>query len=170
MWVFKAANLLINSEYLLLKDCTTVCLYETEYSRMNQVIFAEDSLKNWSDMVCLSRPYPYPLKFFKGCLPQILHGPFLNTLPHMWRTKKAYHNDEPKILWAVNQQTVSCLESIMIRPELSSNSFIGTTCICLLGTRFLYKHYITSRYMGCDLLKVQVNLSRSSGWRISKYI
>ena len=124
MWVFKAANLLINSKYLLLKDYTTVCLYETEYSRMNQVIFAEDSLKNWSDMVCLSRPYPYPLKFFKGCLPQILHGPFLNTLPHMWRTKKAYHNDEPKILWAVNQQTVSCLESIMIRPELSSNSLV----------------------------------------------
>ena len=27
---------------------------------------------------CLSRPYPF--KFFKGCLPQILLGPFLNTL------------------------------------------------------------------------------------------
>ena len=26
---------------------------------------------------------PYPFKFFKGCLPQILFGPFLNTLPHM---------------------------------------------------------------------------------------
>ena len=22
---------------------------------------------------------PYPIKFFKGCLPQILLGPFLNT-------------------------------------------------------------------------------------------
>ena len=29
-------------------------------------------------MVCLSRPYPF--KFFKGCLPQILLGPLLNTL------------------------------------------------------------------------------------------
>ena len=29
-------------------------------------------------MVCLSRPYHF--KFFKGCLPQILLGPFLNTL------------------------------------------------------------------------------------------
>ena len=29
------------------------------------------------DTVCLSRPYPF--RFFKGCLPQILLGPFLNT-------------------------------------------------------------------------------------------
>ena len=27
---------------------------------------------------------PYPLKFFKGCLPQILLGPFLNTLSQMF--------------------------------------------------------------------------------------
>ena len=26
---------------------------------------------------------PYPFKFFKGCLPQILLGPFLNTLSHL---------------------------------------------------------------------------------------
>ena len=32
-------------------------------------------------MVCLSRPYHF--KFFEGCLPQILLGPLLNTLPHM---------------------------------------------------------------------------------------
>ena len=30
-------------------------------------------------MVCLSRPYH--LKIFKGCLPQISLGPFLNTFP-----------------------------------------------------------------------------------------
>ena len=29
-------------------------------------------------MVYLNRPYPF--KFFKDCLPQILIGPFLNTL------------------------------------------------------------------------------------------
>ena len=34
----------------------------------------------------------YPYKFFKGCLPQILLDPFLNTLPHpfyieMWFLK-----------------------------------------------------------------------------------
>ena len=32
-------------------------------------------------MVCLSRPYPF--KFFKGCLQQILLGPFLNTVSHI---------------------------------------------------------------------------------------
>ena len=32
-------------------------------------------------MFYLSRPYPF--KFFKGCLPQILLGPFLNTLSHI---------------------------------------------------------------------------------------
>ena len=29
-------------------------------------------------MICLGKPYRF--KFFKGCLPQILVGPFLNTL------------------------------------------------------------------------------------------
>ena len=32
-------------------------------------------------MVSLSRPHPF--KFFKGCLPQILLGPFLNTCTQM---------------------------------------------------------------------------------------
>ena len=45
---------------------------------MDQVKFVEDSLQKieviWS---ALSRPYDF--KFFKGCLPQILLGPFLNT-------------------------------------------------------------------------------------------
>ena len=37
--------------------------------------------KNGPSKFCLSRPYPF--KSFKGCLPQILLGPFLNTLSHM---------------------------------------------------------------------------------------
>ena len=42
-----------------------------------------DSLqKVWRDMVCLSRPYPF--KFFKGCLPQVLLDPLLNTLSQMF--------------------------------------------------------------------------------------
>ena len=32
-------------------------------------------------MACLRRPYHFT--FFKGCLPQILLGPFLNVLPHL---------------------------------------------------------------------------------------
>ena len=35
-------------------------------------------LKIWIDVICLGRLYHF--KFFKGCLPQILLGPFLNTL------------------------------------------------------------------------------------------
>ena len=35
-----------------------------------------------SDMVCLGRPHHF--KFFKGCHPQILVGPFLNTLTHIF--------------------------------------------------------------------------------------
>ena len=35
----------------------------------------------WDRLIkSISRPYPF--KFFKGCLPQILLGPFLNTLSH----------------------------------------------------------------------------------------
>ena len=43
----------------------------TKYSRIDYVKFVEDSL-------CSGRPYHF--KFFNGCLPQILLGPFLNTL------------------------------------------------------------------------------------------
>ena len=32
-------------------------------------------------MACLGRPHHY--KFFKGCIPQVLLGPFLNTLTHL---------------------------------------------------------------------------------------
>ena len=39
------------------------------------------TLKNLWDMVCLNRPYPF--KILKGCHPQILLGPFLNTLSQM---------------------------------------------------------------------------------------
>ena len=50
---------------------------------MDGVKFVEDSLKKvWSDIICLGRPYHF--KFFKGCLPQILLDPFLNTLTHLW--------------------------------------------------------------------------------------
>ena len=38
-------------------------------------------LKNLNWMACLRRPYS---KFIKGCLPQILLGPFLKTLTQMW--------------------------------------------------------------------------------------
>ena len=43
--------------------------------------------KNGPSKVCGSQPLKdlkgYPFKFFKGCLPQILFGPFLNALSHI---------------------------------------------------------------------------------------
>ena len=44
-------------------------------------ICGSQPFKIWRDMFCLSRPYTF--KFFKGCLPQILLGPLLNTLSQM---------------------------------------------------------------------------------------
>ena len=39
------------------------------------------NIREWTKEDSLSRPCPF--KFFKGCLPQILLGPFLNTLSHL---------------------------------------------------------------------------------------
>ena len=45
------------------------CTFETKYLKMDQGKFVEDR--------------PYPFKFFKGCLPQILLGPFFNNLTQL---------------------------------------------------------------------------------------
>ena len=42
----------------------------------------EDSLEKFVE-VCSALGRPYTFKFFKGCLPQILFGPFLNALSHI---------------------------------------------------------------------------------------
>ena len=62
----------------------------TKYSRMDQVKFVEDSLQKISRiMVWLSRQNS--LRFFKCCLPQILLGPFLNTLSQMFHCFLQFH-------------------------------------------------------------------------------
>ena len=50
-------------------------IHGTKYSRMDQINFFWD--------IAFVKDRPYPFKFFKGCLPRILIGPFLNTLSHM---------------------------------------------------------------------------------------
>ena len=47
---------------------------------MDQGKFVEDN-------ICLNRPYPF--KFLKDCLPQILLGPFLNILSHINQHEKS---------------------------------------------------------------------------------
>ena len=66
-----------------------IVLYGSRYSRLDQVKFVEDSLlKTWSDMVCQSKPYHF--EFFKDFLPQILVGPFLNILTHIFHKCKLF--------------------------------------------------------------------------------
>ena len=63
-----------------------ICLsrpYGTKYSRKGQVKFAEGSLYKKLKGYDLPKADHTPFKFFKGCLPQILLGPFLNTLSHL---------------------------------------------------------------------------------------
>ena len=45
-------------------------------------------LKNFKDIVNLRRLYPF--KFFKGCLPQNLLSPLLNTLPYTYSVRYHY--------------------------------------------------------------------------------
>ena len=52
-----------------------------KYSRMNQVKFAEESLENYE--VIWSASADHITSNFKGFLPQILLGIFLNTLSRM---------------------------------------------------------------------------------------
>ena len=54
--------------------------FGTKYSRMDQVEFVEDILYKYEGIWSVMRLYLF--KFFKGCLPQVLLGPFLNTLSH----------------------------------------------------------------------------------------
>ena len=47
--------------------------------------------KNGPNKICGRQPYnkfEVHFKFFKGCLPQFLLGPFLNTLTHLYKEKK----------------------------------------------------------------------------------
>ena len=54
-------------------------------------------------MVCLGRPYHF--KYFIGCLPQILLGPFLNTLTHInfCPNINIRPNPTPDHLWVENE-------------------------------------------------------------------
>ena len=95
-----------------------VVFFETKYSRVDQTKFVEDSPKKLEVILCLNKPYH--LEFFKGCLPQILPGPLLNTLSPFTQpmqnseyadkvkyNSKMLHlgikNDEHKKEWKVTQ-------------------------------------------------------------------
>ena len=77
LWLILNNGTILNLDFKIFQ-----WLFGTKYSRMDQVKFVEDSLKKFEGIiVCLRRPYHF--KTFKGCLPQISIGPFLNTLSHL---------------------------------------------------------------------------------------
>ena len=72
-------------------------------------------------MVSLCRPYPS--KFFKGSLPQILLGPFLNTLPHILLEKDEFCNS--KSITTATLKTVDDTTTIRSRTKIrdKTNAF-----------------------------------------------
>ena len=66
-------------------------------------------------MACLSKPYH--INFFKGCLSQILLGPFLNALTQMWfscqpnqlTTNPPHHIETSQLICSANQLTGVCM-------------------------------------------------------------
>ena len=93
-------------------------LWDKVFKNGRNKICGRQPSKTWSDIVCLNKPYH--LEFFKGCLPQILPGPLLNTLSPFTQpmqnseyadkvkyNSKMLHlgikNDEHKKEWKVTQ-------------------------------------------------------------------
>ena len=93
-------------------------------------------------MVCLSRPYPF--KFSKGSLPQILLGPFLNALFVPYVRPNSISRSVKVLLLrchlhiisgqlnAMTQHTCVCYDFILINRVSSGESYL----------LFLYIHFI----------------------------
>ena len=71
-------------------------------------IYGRELLKNLKGYVCLSRPYPF--KFCKGCLPQILLGSFFNTLFHLTPFKEVTLTSDKPAKFTCWQSTTETLE------------------------------------------------------------
>ena len=69
-------------------------------SRLKSSLHLRQSIQEWTKLNLRKAAFikfegvsrPYSFKFFKGCLPQILLGPFLNTLSHLYLScSKTFH-------------------------------------------------------------------------------
>ena len=98
---------------------------------MGQLKFVEDSLeKVCSDMVSLSRPYHF--KFFRGCLPQIVLGPFLNTLTQMTCKKQRKIKQEILSLMTFLHkgkivQKIITMTQLLVKKDSSLTLTMGTS-------------------------------------------
>ena len=127
-------------------SCDISCrqTHGSRYSRLGEVKCVEDSLwKIWSNLVYLSRPYHF--KFFKGCLPQILLGPFLNTLTHIFLhlTKVviiefiASENNQWFILYHQSMIAISQINvhKVLVSPE--ENVKCNVACMDIVPATFI---------------------------------
>ena len=73
-------------------------------------ICGRQPLKIWGDMVRWGRPEQF--KFFKGCLSQILLGPFLNTLPQIIDMSNKFRFYLPQILTVIGFLVI--IETVII--------------------------------------------------------
>ena len=84
----------------------------------------EDSLwKFWRDMVCLSRPYP--LKFFKDCLPHVIKKIKIHTANQLlrfdiffevnWKPSEALVLPKTKFYWKINYKYILMFKMLLYR-------------------------------------------------------
>ena len=81
-WKYIKVNICFTPINIIKLSSEEAIMYGTKYSRVGQVKFVENSLfKNlkWCGLYSVLTRL-YHIKFCRGCLPQILLGPFLNTL------------------------------------------------------------------------------------------
>ena len=68
-------------------------------------------------MVCFGRPYHF--RFFKGCHPQVLLGPFVNTLSHLFILGRYLDYQ----LFFLAPQPICSQYTLSLRPENIRNPY-----------------------------------------------
>ena len=124
-------------------------------------------------MVCLSRAYP--LKFFKGCLPQILLGRFLNTLSHLiysvawsWQSCDVRHN------FSESSEEAECTEKNENKVGVGRNFHcLSLCCYWQIKTDFVSNPELTCQYLFFLLVVPEVRCVAASKnswfWKIAVF-
>ena len=107
-------------------------------------------------MVCLSRPHRFI--FFKGCLPQVLLGPFLNTLTHIiiqfsikngrWVDNKHPMNSK----WSVIQQLKIWFSSVR-NFQLNKKRSLGNNFTCI-GKNYMFGQCILVHELNTKMYEI----------------
>ena len=91
-------------------------------------------------MVCLGRPHP--IKFSKGCLPQILLGPFLNNLSHIIAKNRDSH--EALLIFTIIKKNLKIKIKIKDYDVKNNYELIFLQYVCLIIPFIYYKLKVTS--------------------------